>query len=224
MLWKLYSVLIQAGKLFSRKGVYPFLREQLGRIPSGARVLAVGSSGPTAELVRNSAEERGFRATFLDVDPEKEPDVVADLCVHDLGPEGTYTHVILSEVLEHLHSPQGAIDRIFGALEPGGALVLTVPFVFPLHERPYDYYRFTRYGLAHLLRDFSEVEIEERNGWAEAINVLIVRLTMESRRSAQLLAPFALLFVAVTTPVALLLSRLVKTDFLTTGYVAVARK
>jgi SAM-dependent methyltransferase len=224
MLWKLYSVLISASKLFSRKGIYPFLREQLSAIGPDGRVLAVGASGPTAALVKEHATRNGFRVTFLDVDPETSPDVVADLCVHDLGPEGSFTHVVLSEVLEHLHSPQDAIDRIHRALERKGTLVVTVPFVFPIHARPHDYYRYTRFGLSHLLRAFEDVSIRERNSWTEAILVLIVRLSMETRRSAQLLAPLALLFTAAATPFAWLVARFVRTDFLTTGYVVVARK
>ena len=102
--------------------------------------------------------------------------------------------------------------------------MVTVPFIFPLHERPHDYYRFTRFGLAKVLEAFSDVTIRERNSWTEAIGVLLVRLTMESRRSAQLIAPLALLLVALGTPLAWGLSKLVRTDFITTGYVAVARK
>ncbi len=48
--------------------------------------------------------------------------------------------------------------------------------MFPIHERPYDYYRFTRYGLVFLLREFAEVRILERNSYFEAIDVLYVRL------------------------------------------------
>jgi SAM-dependent methyltransferase len=224
VLWRLYARLISASKLFSRKGIYPFLHDQLARIDSSGRVLAVGASGPTAELVRDYARRRGFHATLLDIDPDTLPDVVADVCVHDLGPEGTFTHAVLSEVLEHLHSPQEALDRIHRALERGGTLVLTVPFVFPIHARPNDYYRFTRYGLAHLLRGFEQVTIRERNSWAEAILVLPVRLTLESRRAAQALAPLVLLGAAVLTPLAILLGKLVRTDFITTGYAVVARK
>jgi SAM-dependent methyltransferase len=224
MLWKLYSVFISVSKVFSRKGIYPFLRQQLSAIGPEERVLAVGASGPTASLVKEEAARRGFHVTFLDVDPDTEPDIVADLCVHDLGPEGSFGHVVLSEVLEHLHSPQEAIDRVHRALSRGGKLVVTVPFIFPIHAWPHDYYRYTRYGLSHLLRAFAEVSIRERNSWSESILVLIARLAMETRRSAQLLAPFALLFVAAATPFAWVLSKLVRSDFLTTGYVVVARK
>ena len=36
---------------------------------------------------------------------------------------------------------------------PGGALVLTVPFLARLHEEPYDFFRYTRHGLRTLLED-----------------------------------------------------------------------
>ncbi len=46
-------------------------------------------------------------------------------------------------------------------LKPGGKLILTVPFLGRLHEEPFDYYRYTRYGLRHLLEKggFEVVEI-----------------------------------------------------------------
>lgn len=59
--------------------------------------------------------------------------------------------VILSDVLEHIARPQGLCDEIARILAPGGTLLLNVPFLYQLHERPYDFYRYTEHGLRHLL-------------------------------------------------------------------------
>ena len=58
---------------------------------------------------------------------------------------------------------------------PGGRLYLTVPLVWELHEEPYDFYRDTRYGLAHLLGEagFVDAVIEPRNDCSTTIAQLM---------------------------------------------------
>ncbi len=69
--------------------------------------------------------------------------------------------VISTQVLEHLPNPALALSEALRVLRPGGRLILSVPGVWPAHERPHDYWRFTRDGVEHLLRErgveFSEV-------------------------------------------------------------------
>jgi len=225
MLWKLYSHLISLSKRLSRKGVYPFLEAQMSSVPAGSRVLAVGAGGPVAELARRLAEEKGFSLTLFDVSTEyKKPDIVGDICTYDFGREEIFRCVVMSEVLEHLHEPAGALSRVHRWLEKDGTLVLTVPFIFPLHDRPHDYFRFTRFGLELLLKDFRDVAVQERNSWGEALNVLVVRLVMENARAAQIAAPLLIAFAFLAAPPLMLASRVIKTDYLTTGYLVVARK
>jgi SAM-dependent methyltransferase len=42
------------------------------------------------------------------------------------------------------------LRELYRVLKPGGGLWLTAPFFFAEHMQPHDYYRYTRYGLAHL--------------------------------------------------------------------------
>ncbi|MEY4575711.1 MAG: hypothetical protein RL701_414 [Pseudomonadota bacterium] len=59
--------------------------------------------------------------------------------------------VISTQVLEHVQEPRVALHEAVRVLRPGGRLLLTVPGVWPTHEAPHDYWRFTRHGLLHLL-------------------------------------------------------------------------
>lgn len=59
--------------------------------------------------------------------------------------------VICTEVLEHIKKPYIAMSEFYRILKPGGKLILTTPMVWPLHEVPFDFYRYTRYGLEYLL-------------------------------------------------------------------------
>ena len=181
---KLRTVLVKASKLASRKGLYEFLRKQFDLIPDGSRVLSVGSGGEVNGLLEERARGRSIAIVQLDIDPDRAPDVVGDICTCPLN-AAEFDVVVISEVLEHVHSPHFAMDNIRNALRPGGCLILTTPFAFPIHEAPHDYYRYTRYGLAFLLREFREVVITERNSYFEAIDVLWLRLAQaESNRAA----------------------------------------
>lgn len=58
--------------------------------------------------------------------------------------------VLLADVLEHIRNPAQLIAEIARVLAPQGKLILTVPFLYNVHEAPHDYYRFTRYALTDL--------------------------------------------------------------------------
>ena len=51
-------------------------------------------------------------------------------------------------------------------LRPGGHLILTAPFFWPLHEEPRDFYRYSPYGLRYLLEEtgFEVVEVVPLSG------------------------------------------------------------
>lgn len=87
--------------------------------------------------------------------------------------------VLCLEVMEHTTSPAALLSEIRRVLQPGGRLLLTVPFVFEIHDTR-DYYRFTHMGLAYLLRDFSEVSIQP-NGGVFCVLFHFIRLSLPGR-------------------------------------------
>jgi len=58
--------------------------------------------------------------------------------------------IICTDVLEHLSDPFIALLEFAQALKPGGNLLISVPFLLGEHQVPYDYFRFTRFGLISL--------------------------------------------------------------------------
>jgi 2-polyprenyl-3-methyl-5-hydroxy-6-metoxy-1,4-benzoquinol methylase len=214
---------VRLSKFISRKGLYEFLAREFSSIRADETVLTIGAGGEVGELLEEYARQQNFTVTSFDIDQAQQPDILGDICTFDFGQQ-SFDVIVFSEVLEHVHSPHLAISNVHRLLKDGGRLVLSVPFIFPIHERPHDYFRYTRYGLEFLLREFKEVRIRERNSWAEAINVLGVRLVVDKNRTARLIAPLFVIAAFVKLPFILLLGKLVRTDLMTTGYVVTASK
>jgi SAM-dependent methyltransferase len=73
--------------------------------------------------------------------------------------DGSFDTVVISEVLEHVREPAAVLGEALRVVRPGGALLVTVPFVFYEHEAPNDFRRYTRGGLtSELVRAGFDVE------------------------------------------------------------------
>jgi SAM-dependent methyltransferase len=80
------------------------------------------------------------------------PDVFADARGLPFA-AGSVRGVILKDVLEHVPEAEAALAEIGRVLERGGRLVLWIPFLYPIHDAPYDFQRYTEHGLRlHLAR------------------------------------------------------------------------
>jgi SAM-dependent methyltransferase len=98
---------------------------------------------------------------------EQKADIIADLNI-TLPVESEKADTVISlNVMEHLREPQVFLAEAYRILKPGGAMILQVPFMWWIHESPYDYYRFTRFGLEYLTRKsgFAYVEVYPMTGF-----------------------------------------------------------
>ena len=59
--------------------------------------------------------------------------------------------------------------------------MLTTRFIYPLHDCPDDYFRFTKYGLRHLFKKFEHMVIEEETDSMGTLAVLLQTLAFKSR-------------------------------------------
>lgn len=66
--------------------------------------------------------------------------------------ESEYFDALLcNQVLEHVPDDDAFIRELARVIKPGGLLVLTAPFVWDEHEQPYDFKRYTSFGIQGLL-------------------------------------------------------------------------
>jgi ubiquinone/menaquinone biosynthesis C-methylase UbiE len=63
----------------------------------------------------------------------------------------TFDAAVCTQVLEHVPEPQQVVNEIVRVLKPGGVFFLSAPQSWHQHQKPYDYYRYTSFGLRYIL-------------------------------------------------------------------------
>ena len=117
---------------------------------------------------------------------------------------GSFDTVLLLEVLEHVAEADQVLAEISRVLKPKGVLLVSMPFLYPLHDAPHDYRRYTAPGLVHALKraGLQPGSVVVRNAGFKVIALLaaigcadFVVEALQGRRWRLLLAPLALLAV-----------------------------
>ena len=79
--------------------------------------------------------------------------------IHDLRfPDQTFDMVVCNAILEHVEDPIAAINQLRRVLKPGGYAWIEVPFLFPYHAAPEDYWRVSVPGLRRWMKEFQEID------------------------------------------------------------------
>ncbi len=120
----------------------------------GKSILEIGAG------INNSRSLQIPHSTYVTMDIRKlaVPDVLGN--AFSLPFKSTvFDRVIMTEVLEHCYEPKEVIKECYRVITKGGLLILSTRFVYPVHEGPSDYYRFTEECLKRLLADFSSIQI-----------------------------------------------------------------
>ena len=101
----------------------------------------------------------------IDIDIQGNPNILADINNlpfknHSISNFGCFN------VLELVQFPKIAIDEIYRVLNKSGYLVGYVPFLYPIHNQPVDYWRFSNKSLYNILKDggFENIIIEPLGG------------------------------------------------------------
>lgn len=79
----------------------------------------------------------------------------------------TFENAILIEVLEHMPKPENTLKELSRLLKKDANLLITVPFLWTLHDVPNDEYRYTPFSLKRMLEnnDFEIVIMESFSSW-----------------------------------------------------------
>jgi SAM-dependent methyltransferase len=147
-----------------RQSILEFMLQVSSELEPGTRVLDIGAGEqPYRELFEH--------VEYVTSDWENSVHPGAR-CVDVVGPaddlpiaDSSFEAILNTQVLEHVAEPAKVLGEMHRLLVPGGRVYITLPLAWELHEEPFDFYRYTRYGIAHLLRaaGFTDIDVRPRN-------------------------------------------------------------
>jgi SAM-dependent methyltransferase len=116
--------------------------------------------------------------------------------------DASFDTVMGLSMLTYLPEPVRMLHEARRLLRPGGVLILEFTQMVPLHDEPYDFFRFTRYGAEYLLQQsgFEAVEYIPIGGlWARVGLSTIAGLNRINRGPARIVTeiPVRVLYVVV---------------------------
>lgn len=114
--------------------------------------------------------------------------------------DNTFNSGMATEVLEHCPDPVKVLREVHRVLKPRSTFFFTVPYLWTLHEVPYDEYRYTPFALERIVREagFTKVQVFSLGGWNAAMAQMLglwVRRSPLPNYLRSLLSP--LVFVAM---------------------------
>jgi SAM-dependent methyltransferase len=144
---------------FARKGLLENIQDLAPNIKG--KTLDIGCGSKPYEKIFQASEYIG-----LEIDsPENRKGKKADYFYQgDIFPfpDDSFDSIVTNEVFEHIFNPENFLSEIHRVLKQDGILLMTVPFVWDEHEQPYDYARYSSFGIKFLLEKHGFKIIEHR--------------------------------------------------------------
>lgn len=94
-------------------------------------------------------------------------DVISDLN-KKINLEDNFADTIVSlSVMEHLCEPQIFLNESYRILKQDGTIILSIPWMWRIHEAPYDYFRYTPFGLKYIFEKagYKNIHIQPTTGF-----------------------------------------------------------
>lgn len=156
---------------------------------SSARTLEVGSHGEPS-YGRFFSNKIG-----IDIQSGKGVDTVAS--VYEIPfPDDHFDIVLCMSVLEHLENPPKAIEEMRRVLKPSGKIIVSVPFLFPIHDAPGDYWRFTKFGLQSLFKNWEIETLQAESKNNEMFAIMLQRFGYQTKMRANAVLKMAVFLLA----------------------------
>lgn len=112
-----------------------------------------------------------------------------------------FDSIIISEVLEHISSPEIIWSEMARILKPQGKILLSIPFFYKIHEAPFDFYRYTEFALKNFAdkNGLHVLELKSFGGLPEILTDILaknlVKIPLVGKICCSLLQDFCWFFV-----------------------------
>lgn len=195
---------------FARKGLATGLSQLLPQLSGTLLDIGCGKK-PYQRLCSSVVEYVGLEIDSKENHEKKHADFFYDGTVFPFSAE-QFDSIFTSQVLEHVFNPQVFLSEINRVLKMDGMIVLTVPFVWDEHEQPFDFARYSSFGLRSILKDHGFEIIEHKKSGtgfetiAQLLNAYIYKVSL--RHSQLLMAVMQLGLMAPINCIGLILSKI----------------
>ena len=157
---------------FARKGLYQNVSKLITNL--NGKLLDVGCGTKPYENICNVDEYIGLEIGDEGNRQHNYADVFYDGKTIPFE-DKSFDSILSNQVFEHVFNPNQFLKEINRVTKVGGKFLITVPFVWDEHEQPYDYARYSSFGLKHILAEngFEIIEHRKSNNGIEVIFQLI---------------------------------------------------
>ena len=180
----------------------------LGRIAEHDAIRKVMLHGSVIDL--GGGKDSGYRSIFrgeytmisANLDGHETTDIHCDLEEPVPVADATYDGVVMINTLEHIYHCHELVAESFRISKQGADIVIVVPFLFPVHPSPRDFWRFTADTLENMLTETGYTDVRVT---PIATGVFINRFILLERLMPQ---PVRVLMFYVCAPIARLMDSL----------------
>ena len=82
---------------------------------------------------------------FADINAIHNPDIIIDVSDMQEIESSSIDVINAIELFEHVKKIDEGLGECYRVLKPGGILIISTPFLFPIHADPFDYQRWTNH-------------------------------------------------------------------------------
>ncbi len=185
------------GDFFVVKHLGRFVRSAIAKhVTAGMRVADVGCG---EQPWRGAIEERGAQYVGIDITQNAQDTVeIIGPITQVPAPDAAFHAILCTEVLEHVSDTRAALAELRRLCTPGGVIILTTPFVYPIHEEPFDFVRVTPDQLRALAHEAGLVATRLETAGNEIEALAVIWNSMWSRGLPRRLGVLRLLLLAIT--------------------------
>ena len=163
------------------------------------RLLDIGCGEKPYKCMCNVDEHIGIEIDDGDIKKRTHADVLYDGEVMPF--EDKYFDSALStEVIEHVSDPDVLLKEVNRVMKTDGVLLMSSPFFYEEHGQPYDYIRYTSFGLKCLLEKYG-FEVVEHIKTGNGVEVVFHTLNYYIFGALKLKFPFILIVFLLILPV-----------------------
>jgi SAM-dependent methyltransferase len=148
-----------ADKLFNARNKTTRIIKKIAKTTKNKKILEIGS-GKCVNKKYPYSYAQYFKAhnEFItsDINPSFGHKIID---ITKMNSNNEYDMIICLNVLEHIYEFEKAVQNMYNALRDSGDIIVIVPFLYPLHDEPIDFFRYTEHSLRIIFKNFNTLSI-----------------------------------------------------------------